>query len=91
MPTRQQIKMLMSNSKAQEYFIDMLYELLKMTEKPACPPGIPPQFCSQFIQGGIPNEWTLNVDQVDSLGYHWLTYGIYTKQLMQKATDLIFQ
>ena len=54
MPTREQVKALMSNSKAQEYVIDMLYELLKMTEKPACPPGFPPQFCSQFVQGGIP-------------------------------------
>ena len=59
MPTREQVKALMSNSKAQDRFIDVLDEFLKMIEKPAslvCPPGIPPQFCSQFIQGGIPKN-----------------------------------
>ena len=56
MPTREQVKALMSNSKAQDRFIDVLDEFLKMIEKPVCPPGIPPQFCSQFIQGGIPKN-----------------------------------
>ena len=62
MPTREQVKALMSNSKAQDRLIDSLDELLKTIEKPAspvCPPGIPPQFCSQILQRekrGIPKN-----------------------------------
>ena len=57
MPTREQIKKLLSNPKAQDRFIDVLDELLEMTKKPAtqhCPPGLPPIFCKQSIKGGIP-------------------------------------
>ena len=51
MPTKEQVKALMSNSKAQDRLINALDELLKTIEKPAspvCPPGIPPQLCSEF-------------------------------------------
>jgi hypothetical protein len=58
LPSRDQIKKALSNPKFQDSFIDMLDDLENMiskkTQAPFCPPGLPPQFCNQFITGGIP-------------------------------------
>ena len=54
MPTRDQVKALISDPKVQDRIIDMLDELLKMTEKPGCPPWVPVQYCDKFLKGELP-------------------------------------
>ena len=54
MPTRDQVKALISDPRVQDRIIDMLDELLKMTEKPGCPPWVPVQYCDKFLKGELP-------------------------------------
>ena len=54
MPTRDQVKALISDPRVQDRIIDMLDELLKMTEKPGCPPWVPVQYCDEFLKGNMP-------------------------------------
>merc|ERR1719367_1431734 len=59
MPTRDQVKALISNPKVQDRIIDMLNELLKMTEKPKNPCekfGIPIEMCDRWPRGPKANE-----------------------------------
>ena len=51
MPTRDQVKALMSDSKVQDRIIDMLDELVTMTEIPACPPFVPKEICEKLKTG----------------------------------------